>query len=149
MLQQLMAKRPHLRSSHQRFSIKNGVLKNFTKFTAKHLCQSLLFNKVAGLFLQHTSERLFLSPIVLKIFNLDGCSQEFWICLCNQKENFSIDQYSVEVFLIIRRKWVMQAKFYLNFSMHNCEDEDETFRLFKANQRKVKVNEKQKKKQEV
>lgn len=30
--------------------------------------------------------------------------------------------------------------------MHNCEDEDETFRLFKANQRKVKVNEKQKKK---
>ena len=32
--------------------------------------------------------------------------------------------------------------------MHNCEDEDETFRLFKANQRKVKVNEKQKKKQE-
>ena len=25
-----------------------GVLKNFAKFTAKHLCQSLLFNKVAG-----------------------------------------------------------------------------------------------------
>ena len=26
-----------------------GVLKNFTKFSEKHLCQSLLFNKVAGL----------------------------------------------------------------------------------------------------
>ena len=25
------------------------VLKNFTKFTGKHLCQSLFFNKVAGL----------------------------------------------------------------------------------------------------
>ena len=26
-----------------------GVLKNFTKFTGKHLCQSLFFNKFAGL----------------------------------------------------------------------------------------------------
>ena len=36
------------RSSHQRCSVKKGVLRNFTKFTGKHLCQSLLFNKVAG-----------------------------------------------------------------------------------------------------
>ena len=28
---------------------KKGTLKNFAKFTGKHLCQSLLFNKVAGL----------------------------------------------------------------------------------------------------
>ena len=27
---------------------KKGVLRNFVKFTGKHLCQSLLFNKVAG-----------------------------------------------------------------------------------------------------
>ena len=26
-----------------------GVLENFTKVTGKHLCQSLFFNKVAGL----------------------------------------------------------------------------------------------------
>ena len=37
------------RSSHQRCSIEIGVLKSFTKFTGKHLCQSLFFNKVAGL----------------------------------------------------------------------------------------------------
>ena len=37
------------RSSHQRCSIKKGVLRNFAKFTGKHLCQSLFFNKVAGL----------------------------------------------------------------------------------------------------
>ena len=37
------------RSSHQRRSIKIGVLKNFAKFTGKHLCQSLFFNKVASL----------------------------------------------------------------------------------------------------
>ena len=28
---------------------KVGVLRNFSKFTGKHLCQSLFFNKVAGL----------------------------------------------------------------------------------------------------
>ena len=37
------------RSSHQRCSIKNSVLRNFTKFTGKHLRQSLFFNKVVGL----------------------------------------------------------------------------------------------------
>ena len=29
--------------------MKKGVLRNFTKCTGKHLCQSLFFNKVAGL----------------------------------------------------------------------------------------------------
>ena len=29
--------------------MKKGVFKNSTKFTGKHLCQSLFFNKVAGL----------------------------------------------------------------------------------------------------
>ena len=36
------------RSSHRRCSVKKGVLRNFAKFTGKHLCQGLLFNKVAG-----------------------------------------------------------------------------------------------------
>ena len=30
-------------------SVKKGVLRNFTKFTGKHLCQGLFFNKAAGL----------------------------------------------------------------------------------------------------
>ena len=37
------------RSSRQRCSVKEGVLRNFAKFTGKHLCQSLFFNKDAGL----------------------------------------------------------------------------------------------------
>ena len=40
---------PHTTSSHQRCYMKKGVLKNFPKFTGKHLCQSLFFNKVVGL----------------------------------------------------------------------------------------------------
>ena len=63
------------RNSHRRCSVKKGVLKNFAKFTGKHLCQSLFFNKVAGLrvpvnfvkfletpFLQNTSGQLLLNP---------------------------------------------------------------------------------------
>ena len=37
------------RSSDQRCSIKKSVLRNFAKFTEKHLCQSLLFHKVTVL----------------------------------------------------------------------------------------------------
>ena len=38
-----------LRSSLLEVFCKKGVLRNFAKFIAKHLCQSLFFNKVAGL----------------------------------------------------------------------------------------------------
>ena len=35
------------RSSRPEVFCKKGVLRNFAKFTGKHLCQSLFFNKVA------------------------------------------------------------------------------------------------------
>ena len=38
-----------IRSSLSQMYFKMGVLKNFAIFTGKHLCQSLFFNKVAGL----------------------------------------------------------------------------------------------------
>ena len=41
-----------VRSSHNRCSIKKGVLKNFAKFTGKHLLQSLFFSKVEASDLQ-------------------------------------------------------------------------------------------------
>ena len=36
-----------VRSSHQRYSLRKGVLKNFGNFERKHLCWILFFNKVA------------------------------------------------------------------------------------------------------
>ena len=36
------------RSSRPEVFCKKAVLRNFTKFTVKHLCKSLFFNKVAG-----------------------------------------------------------------------------------------------------
>ena len=65
------------RGSHQRRSVKKSVLRNFRKFTRKHLCQSLLFNKkrlwhrcfpvnlakfLSTNILQNTSGRLLLRP---------------------------------------------------------------------------------------
>ena len=36
-------------SSQRRCSVNKGALKNFTKFTGKHPCQSLFFNKIKKL----------------------------------------------------------------------------------------------------
>ena len=36
------------RSSHWMCSVRKGVLRNFAKFTGKHMWQNLFFNKVAG-----------------------------------------------------------------------------------------------------
>ena len=53
-----------IRSSQRRCSVRKGVLRNFAKSIGKQLCQSLYFNKVAGLlrtpFLKNTSGRLLL-----------------------------------------------------------------------------------------
>ena len=49
LLNTLLHKRTSSRSSHKRCSVRKGVLRNFAKFTGKYLCQSLYFNKVAGL----------------------------------------------------------------------------------------------------
>ena len=45
------------RSSRPKVFCKKGVLRNFTKFTGKHLCLSLFLNKVAGknIFFHRTS----------------------------------------------------------------------------------------------
>ena len=37
------------RSSYAEVFCKKSVLKNFVKFTGKHLCQSPIYNEVAGL----------------------------------------------------------------------------------------------------
>ena len=44
----MFGKSKNPRNSHPKCSIKKVVLKNFTKFTGKHLFQSLFFNKFAG-----------------------------------------------------------------------------------------------------
>ena len=47
------------RSSRPEVFCKKGVLKNLAKFTGKHQCQSLFFNKVAGLIKKETLAQVF------------------------------------------------------------------------------------------
>ena len=102
------------RSSRTEVFCKKAVLRNFTKFTRKHLCQSLFFNKVAGLrpatllkrrlwhrcfplsfarflrtsfFIEH---RLLLerSYIYLGVLNLLKTKNSFlWVCISNKVGN--------------------------------------------------------------
>ena len=48
-LDNLVYPRENTEAVVQRCSVKKVLLENFTKFTGKHLCQSLFFDKVAGL----------------------------------------------------------------------------------------------------
>ena len=59
-------KKYYYRSSHWRRSIERGVLKNFSKFTGKHLCQGLFFNNVADL-----------GPLLSLSNSTGGCDLEF------------------------------------------------------------------------
>ena len=47
--QQILLLMLKFRNSHWTCSVRKGVLRNFAKFTEKHLCEGLIFNKVAGL----------------------------------------------------------------------------------------------------
>ena len=58
------------RSSHQRCSVRKGVLSNFTKFRGKHLCQSPFFNKVAGLKLTLVSRSKNVSSMLCLIIKI-------------------------------------------------------------------------------
>ena len=55
------------RSSRPEVFCKKGVLRNVTKFTGKHLCQSLFFNKLQTQGLQPYSTRDFGTGIFLRI----------------------------------------------------------------------------------
>ena len=61
--------RNKLRSSHCRCSVKKGDLKNYAKSVGKQLCQSLFFNKVAGL----RSATLFKKETLAQVFSCEFC----------------------------------------------------------------------------
>ena len=65
----------------QRYSIKEGVPRNFVKFLGKHLCQSLFSDKTSG--------RLLLKVpfIIVELFNLKMKLES-----CLMKINFSLEK---------------------------------------------------------
>ena len=53
----------HIRNSSPEVLCKKGVLKDFLKFTGKHLCLTLFFNKVAGLIVYNFVEKETLAQV--------------------------------------------------------------------------------------
>ena len=76
----------YLSSSYRRCSARKGVLRNFAKFTGKHLCQSVFFNKVASL----RPESLFLQncrPQACNFIKNDTLAQVFSCENCEISKN--------------------------------------------------------------
>ena len=57
------------RSSRLEVFCRKGVLRNFAKFTEKHLCQSLFFNKVVGL----RPDTLLKKETLAQVFSCEFC----------------------------------------------------------------------------
>ena len=51
------------RSNHQTYSVGKSVLRNFSKFAGKHLCQVPFYNKVAGLRACNLIKKETLAPV--------------------------------------------------------------------------------------
>ena len=91
----VFCKRYMFRSSHQRCSMKKGVLRNFKKYTGKHLCQGLFFQKVAGLRLSNFIKKE--TPV--QVFSCELCkiskyiffTEHLWMAasICFGKSNSS------------------------------------------------------------
>ena len=78
------------RRNHQNCSFRKDVFRNFTKFTGKQLCQSLFFNKVAGLrpFSQNNSWRLFLTSRNVLLRYLLGEHQKYPCIIYSEQQKY-------------------------------------------------------------
>ena len=87
--------------SHPQVFCKKGVLRNFTTFTGKHLCQSLFFNKVAGL--------------ACNFIKKETLAQVFYCEFCEIPKNAILTEH---------RRWLLLfcKKMFLKFSQNVQEN---------------------------
>ena len=134
------------RSSNQKCSMQKGILRNLAKFTGKHLCQSLFFNKVAGLrpetllkkglwqrcfptnyvkflrtpFLSNTSSGCFYATKYwnFKTFNSFNAFNAYnGASTCFIETIYSIVTIKIEIFFYIIKLMLTKIKPFLNFDI--------------------------------
>ena len=104
------------RSIHPDVFCEKGVLKEFAKFTGKHLCQRLFFNKVAGL-----RPATLLNKTLTQVFSCECCEilkNNFFyrtppVTACVQtafKTNFTIYRKQLNWFLYNDQIWFEWVK---------------------------------------
>ena len=78
------------RNSHQRCSLRKGILRNFAKFRGKHLYQSLFFNKVAGTFLKKETQAQVFSCEFCEISQNTFFIEHFWATASEERRLFKL-----------------------------------------------------------
>ena len=125
------------RSSHRSCSLREGVLRNFAKFTRKHLCQGLFFNKVAGL----EACNFIKKETVTQVFSCGFCeiskntffTETLWWLLLKRyigKKIDNIDCPTERAYLldsnlskINQKKWILLASISIFFKKCNAQNE--------------------------
>ena len=74
---------------------KKGVLKIFAKFTGKHLCQGLFFNKAAGLKPFHTFAKFLRTPILQYTFRRLLLKINLWLIQKRKKIKMLFRDFSI------------------------------------------------------
>ena len=114
------------RSNHKRCSVRKCVLRNFTKFTGKHMYQSLFFNKVAGLFHRtpladasyYQSELSLHSKLMFLL-----CSRKILVCQYHTENRANINYVWVRSLpqRTSNKKMDFQTRAYYKISYHQGE----------------------------
>ena len=120
----LFLKGRKLKSNHQRCSVRKSVLRNFAKFTGKHLQQSLFFNKVARpatLLKKRLWHRWF--PVNFAKFLRTPFLIEYlsWLLLYINKTFYCIHSIYQFYLMIVSGKTVFYSIQYKNLLMNSIE----------------------------
>ena len=120
---------------------KKGVLKNFAKFTGKHLCQSLFFIKVAGM----KPATLFKKETLAQVFSCEFCEIfknkifknncfcnscimfEIWVCIMKIWYQNKSKKAHDAFFKIASMKSLYELKIYNNTSRNFLKFPDQLF----------------------
>ena len=96
---------------------KEGVLRNFAKFTGKHLCQKLSFNKVAGLRLA-----TFWKESLAQVFSCEFILQNFLQRASGVSTNETHTGKTFFMFAEAATRCVLQKKVFLEISQNSQEN---------------------------
>ena len=108
------------RTGHRKYSVRKGVLRNFAKFTGKHLVQSLFFNKVAGLSLvkNKTLAQVFFCEFC-EISNNTFFTEYLWLLLYWYVTDYMLFERLKNTFKNCSLYTIPITLFYSNLELHS------------------------------
>ena len=91
-------------SSRQEVFCEKDVVRNFTKFTEKHLCQSLFLNNVTGLrpatLLKKTLGQVFFPVNFVKFLRTPFLAKHIWWLLLDLLAKLTLPTYPSKIFFV-------------------------------------------------